>query len=72
MAIWYNLCYFGTFFRFWYHEPKKSGSPVWDLSFLCLPAGCCRHGAHFRSGVASQKAVGACELLIKRLGQEIE
>jgi hypothetical protein len=27
MAIWYILYSFGTFFRFEYHVPKKSGSP---------------------------------------------
>jgi hypothetical protein len=30
MNIWYNLCSFGTFFRFWYHAPRKIWQP-------CLP-----------------------------------
>jgi hypothetical protein len=27
MTIWYNLCWFGTFFRFWYHVPTKIWQP---------------------------------------------
>jgi hypothetical protein len=25
--IWYILCSFGTFFRFWYHVPRKMWRP---------------------------------------------
>jgi hypothetical protein len=27
MTIWHSLCLFGTFFRFWYHAPRK----IWHL-----------------------------------------
>jgi hypothetical protein len=27
MTIWYILCSFGTFFRFWYHVPRKILQP---------------------------------------------
>jgi hypothetical protein len=27
MTIWYILCSFGTFFRFWYHTPRKIWQP---------------------------------------------
>jgi hypothetical protein len=27
MTIWYSLCSFNTFFRFWYHAPRKVWHP---------------------------------------------
>jgi hypothetical protein len=27
MTIWYIWCWFGTFFRFWYHVPRKIWQP---------------------------------------------
>jgi hypothetical protein len=36
MTIWYILYSFGTFFRFWYHAPRKILQPCCGTSFLIL------------------------------------
>jgi hypothetical protein len=51
MAIWYNLCSFGTFFRFWYHVLKKSGNPETGIVKLKCAARVTRLGEFRHLGI---------------------
>jgi hypothetical protein len=36
MTIWYILCSFGTFFRFWYRVPRKIWQPCFQPRKKCF------------------------------------
>jgi hypothetical protein len=61
MTIWYILYSFGTFFRFWYHVPRKIWQPWLKRYLFFLPSEAVALAKRFCGQNETKKKMAALE-----------